>query len=208
MKWTPAERSFLRNLKNPAGVQAFLDDIPYSTIPEYRCPRRVLKDHAAHCYDGALFAAAALRHLGWPPLITNLVAVRDDDHILALFKEDGLWGAVAKSNFSGLRFREPIHRSLRELAMTYFEDYFNVEGKKSLRAYTRPLHLKQFDHLNWIFDETGLGAIAERLDDLQRIPLLSKKRIVKLQPMDQRGFNAGMLGADQAGLYVPGKSSC
>lgn len=112
----------MARLSNPSRIQAFLDELAYSTEPIYRCPLRVLRERTAHCFDGALFAAAALRCLGYPPLIVDLLPNgRDDDHLLALYRVDGHWGAVAKSNFVGLRFREPIHRTLRELALSYFE---------------------------------------------------------------------------------------
>ena len=93
----------------------------------------------AHCLEGALLAAAALRVQGQPPLLLDLEAVRDDDHVLAVFKQHNCWGAIAKSNYSGLRFREPVYRTLRELAMTYFEHYFNLEREKTLRKYSRPI---------------------------------------------------------------------
>jgi len=122
------ERGMISGLTSPARIQAFLDDIAYSTDDFYRCPLRVLRERTAHCFDGAVFAAAALRRLGHPPLILDLLSNgRDDEHLLALFKVDGHWGAVAKSNFVGLRFREPVYRSLRELAMSYFEQYYNIE---------------------------------------------------------------------------------
>src|SRR5439155_793750 len=93
------------------------------------------RERVAHCYDGALFAAAALRRLGHPPLLVNMYAERDDEHLLAVFKQAGHWGAVAKSNFVGLRYRDPIYRTLRELVMSSFQDYFNVQGDKTLRGY-------------------------------------------------------------------------
>ena len=130
-----AEYKFLKTLVNPARVQAFLDEIPYSTEHVYRCPLRVLRERIAHCFDGALFAAVTLRRLGYPPLILELVPNgRDDDHLLALYKRNGHWGAVAKSNFVGLRFREPVYRNLRELVMSYFEQFYNVEREKTLRS--------------------------------------------------------------------------
>jgi hypothetical protein len=138
---TDHERQTLAGLDSPAAIQAFLDDIPYSTDDFYRCPLRVLRERTAHCFDGALFGAAALRRLGYPPLILDMLAERDDEHLLALYRVDSHWGAVAKSNFAGLRFREPVYRSLRELVMSYFEDYFNADGEKTLRGYTVPLDL-------------------------------------------------------------------
>ncbi len=193
-------------IKNLYDIQLFLDDLPYSTDSFYRCPQRVLQDRKAHCFDGAVFAAAALRHLGYPPLILNLFAERDDDHLLALFKQDGLWGAIGKSNFVGLRFREPIHRSLRELVMTYFENYYNIEGEKTLRSYTRPLNLSQFDALDWLHNDEAMEVIADRLDQLPTFQLLSIQSLQRLHPMDRRSYEAGMWGTDPEGLYQPVKT--
>jgi hypothetical protein len=150
-----------------------------------------------------LFAAAALRHLGYPPLISEMLAERDDSHILALYKRDGCWGAVAKSNFVGLRFREAVYRSLRELVMSYFEFYYNVNYEKTLRGYTIPLNLKIFDNFRWVVSDDNLEIIAQALDKTRRISLLSKSRLSFLSPVDERSYLAGMLGTDQAGLYNP-----
>lgn len=200
---TAAERAALRALKTPAGVQAFLDAVPYSAESVYRAPRQVLRDHRAHCFDGAVLAAAALRLLGHPPLLLDLRAERDDDHVLCLFKRGALWGAVAKSNCTGLRYREPVHRTLRELVMTYFEDYFNTEGEKSLRAYSRPLDLSRFDALGWETDPAAMERIAVALDDARHHPLLPRGGERRLAPVDDRSYRAGFLGSDEAGLYRP-----
>src|SRR3972149_11299504 len=122
---TKSERRRIAQLTTPRKIQDFLDGLPYSVESIYRCPLRVLRDHTAHCFDGALFGAAALRRLGYPPLVLNMPAiVEDDDHLLALYNRDRPWGALAKSNFVGLRFREPIYRTLRELVMSYFEQFY------------------------------------------------------------------------------------
>lgn len=194
-------RSLLASLNSPARIQAFLDDIPYSTEEVYRCPRRVVQDRTAHCFDGALFAAAALRQLGYPPLIVDLLAERDDEHLLAVYKQDGYWGALAKSNFVGLRFREPVYRILRELVMSYFEVYFNVAREKTLRGYTLPLNLTRFDRLNWMTSDDHLERIAEHLDQVRRVRLLTPAMIANLSLVDERSYRAGMLGANPDGLY-------
>ena len=133
------ELACLRKLTTPEKVQSFLDDvIGYNKEPDgetCRSPRRVLRDRVAHCMEGALMAAAALRVQGRPPLIVDLEAVRDDDHLLAVFRDRGHWGAVAKSNYAGLRFREPVYRTLRELVMSYYEHYYNLAGEKTLRRF-------------------------------------------------------------------------
>ena len=136
------ELAILGRLKTPEKIQSFLDsEIGYNKELQgatCRSPRRVLRDRLAHCMEGALFGAAALRVLGHPPLLLDLEAVRDDDHVLAIFRPRGHWGAVAKSNYSGLRYREPVYRSLRELAMSYFEHYYNLRREKTLRTLFAP----------------------------------------------------------------------
>src|SRR5512143_1428014 len=157
---SPTDRKAFALLKTPAQIQAFLDDMPYSTDDGYRCPARVLRDRRAHCYDGAVFAAAALRQIGDPPLVVNMYAHRDDEHLVAVFRRAGHWGALGKSNFVGLRYREPVYRTLRELVMSYFEDYYNMERQRSLRAYTRPLNLRAFDKAGWLTSDAAMDAIA------------------------------------------------
>ena len=195
------DRELLAGLDSPASIQAFLDSIPYSADKFYRCPRRVLRDRRAHCFDGALMAAAALRRLGFPPLVVDLYAERDDDHMLAIFRRGGRWGAVAKSNYVGLRYREPVFRGLRELVMSYFESFYNVAREKSLRGYTVPLDLERCDALRWMHRDDGLDALADRLDRLRRFDVLTPDAIANLAPVDERSYAAGLLGADAAGLY-------
>ncbi len=198
-----ADRELLAGLDSPASIQAFLDSIPYSADKFYRCPRRVLRDRRAHCFDGALMAAAALRRLGFPPLVVDLYAERDDDHMLALWQRDGCWGALAKSNFVGLRFREAVYQSLRELVMSYFEVFYNVLGEKTLRGFTVPLDLSLLDGLAWMEADGGLETIAERLDALDRTPVMTAGMVAGLSRLDPLSFQAGMLGSDPAGLYRP-----
>ncbi|MFH1810704.1 MAG: hypothetical protein ABIJ09_18320 [Pseudomonadota bacterium] len=201
--WTAAERKVLDRLTSPAAIQDFLDATPYSADPIYRCPRSVLRDRKAHCFDGALIAAAALQRLGHQPRLVDLRAFRDDDHVLAVFQKDGLWGAIAKSNFVGLRYREPIHRDLRELALSYVESYYNMEGVKSLREYSVPLDLRRHEALNWCFDDAAMDVLAERLDSIRHFKVFSPAQLRRLRPMDRRSFDAGMVGTDPAGVYDP-----
>jgi len=203
--WTSEEMAVLAQLTSPDRIQTFLDGLAYSADPIYRSPRSVLRDRKAHCFDGALFAAAALRHIGFPPRIVDMQAVRDDDHILAIFRSGPYWGAVAKSNFVGLRFREPIYRSLRELVISYFDSYYNLEREKTLRGYTVPLDLREFDSICWMTEDSGLDQIAAKLDDIRSFRLLTDEMIEKLVLVDDRSFEAGMLGADPDGIYGAGK---
>jgi hypothetical protein len=201
---TKSERRILSRLTAPGKIQTFLDKLAYSTEETYRCPLRVLRERVAHCYDGALFAAAMLRRLGHPPLILEMLPNhRDDDHLLALFKRDGHWGAVGKSNFVGLRFREPVYRTLRELIMSYFEQFYNVEREKTLRGYTLPLNLKAFDRHGWMVKDEPLERIAEKLDRIRSVRVLTPKMVKRLSPLDTRAYQAGLLGTNQRGLYRP-----
>jgi hypothetical protein len=203
---TKFERRVMDRLTTPIRIQAFLDKLTYSVETGYRCPLRVLREHVAHCFDGALFGATALRRLGNPPLIVNMIANNeDDDHILALYKRDRYWGAVAKSNFAGLRFREPVYRTLRELVMSYFEQFYNLEHKKTLRSYTLPLNLKAFDKLNWMTSDPPIEKIGSRLDEIRKVRILTRGMIASLSLIDERSYRAGLVGTDRAGLYHPHK---
>jgi hypothetical protein len=190
-----------RGLRSPDAIQRFLDDLLYNKEKggeTARSPRRVLETREAHCFEGALFAAAALRRLGYPPLVVQLRSTsRDDDHVLALFRERrgaGCWGAIAKSNYSGLRFRSPVYRSLRELVMSYFEAYYNLEGEKSLRAFERPVDLTRFDRRGWETAEEGLWDVSAYLATRRFTPILTRAQIRALTPMDRRLYDAGLVG--------------
>jgi hypothetical protein len=192
-----AETSVFRRLTSPAKIQRFLDDLAYNKEPggpTCRSPRRVLRDRTAHCMEGALFGAAALRMLGHPALLLDFEAVRDDDHVLAIFRVRGHWGAVAKSNYSGLRYREPVYRTLRELAMSYFEHYYNLRKEKTLRRYSRPVNLKRFDRMGWMTAEEDVWAIPEHLCDIPHTPVLAQPLIPTLGRVDERLFAAGLVG--------------
>lgn len=195
----------ISKLNSPFKIQAFLDDIPYSTKEVYRCPLSVIRDNKVHyCFDGAIFAAAMLCRLGHAPLVLEMLPNdRDHEHLVALYQREGHWGAVAKSGFIGLRFREPIYRSLRELVMSYFEDYYNFAGEKTLRGYTIPLNLKAFDRLNWMTNNSTMDLVAERLGEIRNVALLTPSMITNLSPMDKRSYAAGMLGVSKAELYKP-----
>jgi hypothetical protein len=201
--WNTAEKKVFRKLNTPFKIQTFLDHIPYSEDPFYRSPRSVMRDGKAHCFDGALFAACALRFIGERPLIIDILADNDDDHLLAIFKNRGYLGAVAKSNFVGLRFREPIHRTLRELVLSYFESYYNVDKEKTLRGYTVTLDLSRFDHLQWMTSDENLEQIADALDHIRQIRILTPAMVRNLNLIDDRSYRAGMLGINEAGLYRP-----
>ena len=159
-----------------------------------RSPRVVLRTGTAHCLEGATFAAAALRVLGFPPLVLDLEADRDTDHVIAVFKMRGHWGAVAKSNFAGCRYREPIYRTLRELALSYFPIYFNLRGERTLRRYSRPVNLARFDRLAWMTSEKPIWFIADHLCDVPHRPLLTRAMEKNLTRVDARTRASEMVG--------------
>jgi hypothetical protein len=206
---TAVERRAIAKLSSPAKIQAFLDELPYNRGEDgYFCPASVLREGKAHCYEGAVFAAALLGRIGFPPLLLNMFPEpgTDDEHLLAVFRRHGAWGAVAKSNFVGLRFREPVYRSLHELVMSYFESYYNLVRQKTLRSYARPLDLSAFDRYAWQTRDETMERIERRLNALRRIELLSAATAAALAPVDDRSYQAGLCGSDPAGLFVPGGS--
>ncbi len=194
----PSERKLLRRLSTPAAIQRFLDDeISYNLEPggdTCHWPRTVLRKGVAHCMEGAMLAAVALRRLGHPPLLVDLEAVRDTDHVLAVYQAHGYWGAVAKSDYSGLRSREPVYRTIRELVMSYFEHYFNPAGEKTLRAYSRPVNLRQFDAHHWMTSDQDVWVIPNHLCEVRHTPLVNKVTLRKVARMDERLYAAGRLG--------------
>ncbi|HSM93297.1 MAG TPA: hypothetical protein VLT47_10445 [Anaeromyxobacteraceae bacterium] len=199
--WTAAERAVLRRLTTPARIQSFLDGLAYRTEDEPAAPRRVLSERRAHCLDGALLAAAALRRLGRTPALLGMWAVRDDGHVIAVYRDGGGWGAVGKSNFTGLRYRDPVYRSVRELVMSYFDDYFNADGERTLRMHTSPLPLARFDRLGWETRDEAVGAIDTALKALPDRHLITPQQARRLARVDPRSMSAGMLGTVKAGLY-------
>jgi hypothetical protein len=144
--------------------------------------------------EGALVAAAALRVSGRPALLMDLEAVRDDDHVVAVYREGGLWGGIAKSNFAGLRFRAPVYRTLRELALSYFDQYYNLRGERTLRAYSVAVDLARLDDQHWMTAEEDVWCVPELLMEAKHYALLPDKVARALPRLDRRSFEAGMHG--------------
>jgi hypothetical protein len=205
MNWNKDEIKLLKTLNNPDKIQAFLDSLDYNPNYECRSPRWVIKKRASHCFEGALFAAAALQFIGYKPLIVDMHAVNDDDHVIAVFKENGHWGSVAKSNFTSLRFREPVYRSLRELIMSYFDFFFNTDGYKSLRSYSLPFDLTHFEYRNWQTTDEDLEYIGDKIESLHHYPVANYKMINKLYTASETMLKAGLLGSKPEGLFKPKK---
>jgi hypothetical protein len=203
MDWTKDEIKFLKTLSDPDKIQGFLDSIDYNPVYECRSPRWVMRKKSAHCFEGALFSAAALQFIGYKPLIVDMKAFNDDDHVIAVFKEVGHWGAVAKSNFTSLRYREPVYRSLRELVMSYFDFFFNTERDKSLRSYSVPLDLSIYNSLHWETTDEDLEYIGDKLEKIKHYPLVDKIMIGKLKKASETMLKAGLLGSNAEGLFKP-----
>jgi hypothetical protein len=205
INWSKEEEEFLSRYNSPWLIQIFLDSIDYNPSYECRSPRWVIRKRSAHCFEGALFAAAALDFIGHKPLIIDMKAFNDDDHVIAVFREDGYWGAVAKSNFTSLRFREPVYRSLRELIMSYFDFFFNIFGEKSLRSYSLPFDLTIYNKRNWAITDEDLEYIGDKIESLHHFPVISEKMIKKLNVASDSMLKAGLLGSNKDGLFKPVK---
>jgi hypothetical protein len=201
--WSSEESQLISTLNDPWEVQLFLDSIDYNPSYECRSPRFVIKTRKAHCFEGALFAAAVLQYNGDKPLIVDLRAFNDDDHVITVFRRDRFWGAVAKSNFTTLRYREPVYRSLRELVMSYFDFYFNINGDKSLREYSLPLDLSVYDSVNWQTTTDDLEFIGDKLNLIRHYPLAPPESISRLKRASEIMMQAGMLGSNEDGLFKP-----
>jgi hypothetical protein len=196
-------RRTIARIRSPYQLQEFLLGIPYNAEARNRSPLNVILDKQAHCLDGGFLAALLLWKLGYPPLVVDLLPApgTDDDHVLAVFRVAGHWGAVAKSNFLQLAFREPVYRSLRELVMSYFEHYFNLERQKTLRAYTRPMDLSHCREPGWACDEAAANRLYARFYRRRPIPLLGPRAAGNLNPINPRKFKAELLDTDIHWVY-------
>lgn len=194
---TKKELVILRRLTTPIKIQNFLDSIPRNHEKQgetYLSPRQVLKQNKAHCFEGALVAALALWLQGERPLLFDLKAEGDDDHVVALYKRNNYWGAISKTNHATLRFRDPVYRNLRELALSYFHEYFeNKKGRKTLRQYSaKPFDLRKID-INWITTDDNLDDLVEAIDNAPHYKIFPKKNLIFLRPADKMELQAGRL---------------
>src|SRR3989344_3125367 len=190
---SPRELRILQKLTTPAKIQDFLDSLPMNHEKKgetHMSPRRVLREKKAHCIEGALLAAVALWLHGEPPLLLDLVsAPEDDDHVVALYKRNGYWGAISKTNHATIRFRDPVYKTIRELALSYFHEWFmNTNGVKTLRSYSQPLHLRELGP-NWVTSSKDLWHVDKMLDALPHHPVVpkgNKRYIRKADRMERR----------------------
>ncbi len=181
-----AEAKVLRRLSSPRKIQDFIDSLAINMERDartYMSPRRVLASGQAHCVEGAMLAAAALAFHGERPLLLDFQAAYDDeDHVVALFRENGHWGAISKTNHPGLRYRDPIHHSVRGLAASYFHEYYLWDGRKSLRFFSRPFDLSRYPPGSWITAGQDLDWLVHALDASSHSPIIPKGNLRKLRP--------------------------
>jgi hypothetical protein len=192
---TSAEIRLLRRLGTPGRIQAFLTDLPTNFERQgdtCLSVRGVLRERKAHCIEAAFFAACALALAGERPLLMDLQAEGDADHVVALFRRDGCWGAISKSNHVWLRWRDPVYRSLRELAMSYFHEYV-LDDRKTLRTYSRAFDLARFSPALWVTNEDHCWEIGARLDDSRHYRLITKGQARHLARRDATEQRAGKL---------------
>ncbi len=189
---SPAERAVFQKLKTPVDVQNYLDRLPINfelAGETIYSPRRVLREQKAHCVEGALFAAASLAYQGRTPYLLDIqTAPYDDDHVVALFKEDGRWGAISKTNHTILRWRDPVYKTVRELAMSYFHEYIVVDGEKTMRAFSKPFNLSRYAP-HWATSEEDLVQLIVDLDDSPHTPVAGRSAMRKLrnaQPIEAK----------------------
>lgn len=184
---TPKELAVLTKLDTPQKIQDFVSAIPQNFERDgdsCMSVREVLRTNRAHCIEGALLAALAFWINGHEPWVADLSANdRDEDHVIALFKQNGHWGAISKGNHAYVRYRDPIYRSIRELVMSYFHEYYNTKGEKTLRTYSRPLRLALYKPETWI---TGKDSwkIAEDICDIKHYKFISREQEKLLKPVD------------------------
>lgn len=192
-----SEVRHLKQLNTPRKIQDFLEKIPINFEPEgdtCLSPRRVLREQRAHCIEGAMLAALALRLQGQRPLVVDLAATKDDfDHVITVFQLHGFWGAISKTNHAVLRYREPIFRTIRELVLSYFHEYTDTEGRKTLRSFSRPIDLSRFDRRGWMTAEDDVWYVPEHLADVRHVPILSRRHIATLRRADALEREAGTL---------------
>ena len=204
------EITVFKKCNSPRKIQDFLDTIPINFEPSgedtFLSPREVLKQNRAHCIEAACLAAAILQFHGQQPLIVDLTAVRDDeDHVIAVFRQHEHWGAISKTNHAVLRYREPIYKTIRELVLSYFHEYIkNKTKRKTLRSYTNPINLKQFNEKKWITDEEDLWYIVDEIYATKHVPLLSRKQIATLRKADDMEIQSGKI-IEWVGKHHPKK---
>ncbi len=191
------ELKIFKKLNTPAKIQDFLNQMPFNFEKNGETdfsPMLVLEKKICHCTEGAVLAALILRLHGYPPLLLDLTANKNDlDHVVAVYQKNGFWGAISKTNHSVLRYREPVYDSIRELAMSYFHEYFDNQGRKTLRSFSPAVNLQCFDKLNWMTTKGEIDYIPEYLAKVKHFPILNRKQIRNLRKAEPIEIEAGKI---------------
>lgn len=187
--FTDKEVKFLKSLNTPSKVQDYLNSIPFNFekngVDTIKSPLRSLREKSIHCFEGALLGAYILSLNGHKPTLLHLKTTKDDlDHVITPFKQDGLWGALSKTNHNVLRFREPVYKNVRELVMSYFHEYFLNDGSKTLRSHSDPLDLNKIKK-GWEVSPTDLWSIDKALDRQKHHSIVPKSLIKSLRKADK-----------------------
>ncbi|MFZ2522075.1 MAG: hypothetical protein WAX44_04395 [Minisyncoccia bacterium] len=189
--YTKKEIELFKRLNTPSKIQDYINKIPFNFDERgdsCMSPRRVLEKNKADCIEGAILASVILEFHGWKPLLLDLRSVKkpyDYDHVVALFRVDGYWGAISKTNHSVLRYREAIYRDVRELVMSFFHEYFLDSGKKTLREYSDSLNMNYFNKINWRISHKDLAEVLIKLDKIKHHKILTKKQEKNLRKADK-----------------------
>ncbi len=190
------EFAVFKKLNSPSKIQSFIDNLRINFEPNRetcRSPLMVLRRGEAHCAEGALLAAAIFWYHGEPPLLFDLkVTKNDDDHVVALFREGGRWGAISKTNHAVLRYRDPVYKTIRELALSYFNEYFLKNGFKTLRSYSAPFNLLSYDN-QWLTSKRNLWDIINFLDESRHFNIVESGAVRRLRPADPIEIKASQL---------------
>jgi len=198
------ELRILKKLNTPRKIQDFLNKLQINFEKKGETcmsPRKVLREKKAHCIEGALLAALCLKLHGEKPLLVDLKTTKDDfEHVIAVFKKNGKYGAVSKTNHAVLRYREPLYRDIRELVMSFFHEYTDNKGRKTLRSFSVPVNLDRFNKKDWMTDEEDLWYIHDYLDNVKHYPILDRKQISGLRKADKIEIKAGKIAEYQENL--------
>jgi len=179
----------LKKLNTPKKVQDFIDKLKIN-FEEHKetcmSPRQVLKKRKCHCIEGAMLAYLIFKINKKEAWLVDLKTTKEDfEHVICVFKKDGYWGCISKSNHAAHRYREPVYRDIREIVMSIFHEYIDNKGRKTLRSFSNPIGLDRFNKKNWVTDEKNLWYIHDYLDEVKHFPILNKKQIAGLRRADK-----------------------
>lgn len=201
MDWTTDERRLLRSLKNPDGIQGYVNKLIYNPTDYASSPRWVMITGEAHCFEGGLLAAAALELQGLKPLMVDLIAINDHHHVITVYKAATGWGSISKSNTNLLSGRRPFYRSVRELVMSYFDFYFTPQGKLSLYGYSNPINLNSYNKWNWRTSDEDLTEMGMSFAEETHYEIIEEKKLKSQVSVEKRLLDACLLGTNPEGLY-------